>query len=43
LSKVAIGAGIGRGWFAAEIAVMAAGCILLGGTAAWLTWAFLPA
>ena len=31
-----------RGWFAAELAVMAAGCILIGGTAAWLTWAFVP-
>ena len=42
VSKIAIGAAIGRGWFAAELAVMAAGCILIGGTAAWLTWAFLP-
>ena len=40
VSKIAIGAAIGRGWFAAELAVMAAGCILIGGTAAWLTWAF---
>jgi uncharacterized membrane protein (DUF4010 family) len=43
VSKAAIGSAIGRGWFAVEIAVMAAGCMLLGGTAAWLTWAFLPA
>ena len=42
VSKIAIGAAIGRGWFAAELAVMAAGCILIGGTAAWLTWAFAP-
>ena len=42
VSKIAIGAAIGRGWFAAELAVMAAGCILIGGTAAWLTWAFVP-
>jgi uncharacterized membrane protein (DUF4010 family) len=42
VSKIAIGAAIGRGWFAAELAVMAAGCILIGGTAAWLTLAFLP-
>ena len=42
VSKIAIGAAIGRGLFAAELAVMAAGCILIGGTAAWLTWAFVP-
>jgi uncharacterized membrane protein (DUF4010 family) len=41
VSKVAIGAGIGRGWFAADLAVMALGCLALGGAPTWLTFAFL--
>jgi uncharacterized membrane protein (DUF4010 family) len=41
VSKVAIGAAIGRGWFAADLAVMALGCLALGGAATWLTFAFL--
>src|SRR5262249_37334045 len=40
LSKIAIGAAIGRGWFAADLAVLAAGCLAVGGAAAWLTFAF---
>ncbi len=41
LSKIAIGAAIGRGWFAADLAVLASGCLAVGGAAAWLTFAFL--
>src|SRR5262249_50820370 len=41
VSKIAIGAAIGRGWFAADLAVLAAGCLAIGGAAAWLTVAFL--
>jgi len=41
VSKIAIGAAIGRGWFAADLAVLAAGCLVIGGAAAWLTFAFL--
>jgi uncharacterized membrane protein (DUF4010 family) len=41
VSKIAIGAAIGRGWFAADLAVLAAGCLAVGGAAAWLTFAFL--
>lgn len=40
LSKIAIGAIIGRGAFAAEIAAMAAGCIAAAGVAFWLTMLF---
>jgi uncharacterized membrane protein (DUF4010 family) len=43
VSKIAIGAAIGRGWFAAEIAVMATACIAAGGAALWLTFVLLPA
>lgn len=43
ISKVAIGAAIGRGRFAAEIAVMAIGCLMAGGIALWMTFALLPA
>jgi len=42
LSKVAIGAAIGRGWFAADLAVMALGSLAVGGATAWLTFV-LPA
>lgn len=35
VSKIAIGAVIGRGRFALEIAVMAFGCFLAGGSAVW--------
>jgi uncharacterized membrane protein (DUF4010 family) len=42
VSKIAIGAAIGRGWFAADLAVLASGCLAIGGVAAWLTFAFLP-
>lgn len=41
VSKVAIGAAIGRGWFAVDLAAMALGCLALGAAAAWLTFAFL--
>jgi len=41
VSKIAIGAAIGRGWFAADLAVLACGCLALGGAAAWLTFAYL--
>src|SRR5215813_11962404 len=41
VSKIAIGAAIGRGWFAADLAVLASGCLAIGGAAAWLTFAFL--
>src|SRR5215831_13962231 len=41
VSKIAIGAAIGRGWFAADLAVLASGCLAVGGAAAWLTFAFL--
>jgi len=40
VSKIAIGAAIGRGWFAADLAAMASGCLAAGGAAAWLTFAF---
>ncbi len=43
VSKVAIGAAIGRGWFATDIAVMASGCIAVGAAALWLTFVLLPA
>ncbi|MFL6821675.1 MAG: DUF4010 domain-containing protein [Xanthobacteraceae bacterium] len=41
VSKVAIGAAIGRGWFAADLAAMALGSLAAGGAAAWLTFVFL--
>jgi len=41
VSKIAIGAAIGRGWFAADLAVLASGCLAVGGAAAWLTLAFV--
>jgi uncharacterized membrane protein (DUF4010 family) len=41
VSKIAIGAGIGRGWFAADLAVLASGCLAIGGAATWLTFAVL--
>jgi hypothetical protein len=41
VSKIGIGAAIGRGWFAADLAVMALGCIAVGGAAWWLTFALL--
>jgi uncharacterized membrane protein (DUF4010 family) len=41
VSKIGIGAAIGRGWFATDLAVMALGCILVGGAAWWLTFALL--
>ena len=37
MSKIAIG----RGWFAADLAVLASGCLAVGGAAAWLTLAYL--
>jgi uncharacterized membrane protein (DUF4010 family) len=43
VSKIAIGAAIGRGWFAADLAALAAGCLAAGATALWLTFALLPA
>ncbi len=43
VSKIGIGAAIGRGWFAAQIAVMALACISVGAAALWLTFAFRSA
>jgi uncharacterized membrane protein (DUF4010 family) len=43
VSKIAIGAAIGRGWFAADLAALAAGCLAAGAAALWLTFALLPA
>ena len=40
VSKVAIGAAIGRGAFASEIAAMALACLLVGSVALWLTFVF---
>ena len=42
-SKVAIGAAIGRGWFAADIAALAFGCLAAGAAALWLTFVLHPA
>jgi uncharacterized membrane protein (DUF4010 family) len=41
VSKVAIGGAIGRGWFAADLAVMALACLAAGGAVASLTLVFL--
>ncbi len=41
VSKVGIGAAIGRGWFAADLAAMALGCLGIGGAALWLTLALV--
>jgi uncharacterized membrane protein (DUF4010 family) len=41
VSKVAIGAAIGRGWFAGDLAAMAAGCLAVGAAVAWATLALL--
>jgi uncharacterized membrane protein (DUF4010 family) len=38
LSKIGIGAAIGRGVFAAEIALMALGCFIAGGLGLWVTF-----
>ena len=40
VSKIAIGAVIGRGPFAVEIAAMALACLLVGAAALWLTFVF---
>jgi uncharacterized membrane protein (DUF4010 family) len=40
VSKIAIGAAIGRGPFAAEIATMTLACLLVGAVALWLTFVF---
>jgi uncharacterized membrane protein (DUF4010 family) len=40
VSKIAIGAAIGRGLFAVEIAAMALVCLLVGAVALWLTFVF---
>jgi hypothetical protein len=40
ISKVAIGAAIGRGWFAVGLAAMALGCLAIGTAAASLSFAF---
>jgi uncharacterized membrane protein (DUF4010 family) len=42
VSKIAIGAAIGRGWFAADLAALAAGCIAAGAVASWLTFELVP-
>lgn len=41
ISKVAIGAAIGRGWFAAEIGILALLCIAVGGVVLALTLPFV--
>jgi len=41
-AKVAIGAAIGRGRFAIEIAAMALACLLVGSVALWLTLSTSP-
>lgn len=41
ISKIAIGVIVGRGRFAIEIAVMAFGCIAVGGAVLWVTFALL--
>jgi uncharacterized membrane protein (DUF4010 family) len=41
VSKVAIGAAIGRGGFAIEIAAMALACLLVGSVALWLTFVYV--
>ena len=40
VSKVAIGAAIGRGWFALDLAALALGCLLIGGAVAWWTLSY---
>jgi hypothetical protein len=42
-AKVAIGAAIGRGRFAVEIALMALGCLAVGAIATWASFALLKA
>jgi len=42
LTKIGIGAAVGRGIFAFEIAMMSAACILAGGAALWVTLGLLP-
>jgi uncharacterized membrane protein (DUF4010 family) len=41
VSKIGIGAAIGRGWFAADLAALAAGCLGVGAVALWLSFALL--
>jgi uncharacterized membrane protein (DUF4010 family) len=43
VSKIAIGAAIGRGSFAADLAILAAGCLAAGAAALWLTFTLMPA
>jgi uncharacterized membrane protein (DUF4010 family) len=40
VSKVAIGAAIGRGWFALDLAALALSCLLIGGMVAWWTLSY---
>ena len=42
VSKVAIGAAIGRGWFAVDLAAMAMGCLTIAAAAAWLSFVLSP-
>ena len=42
LSKIAIGAAVGRGRFAVEIAIMAIACLAAGGLTYWATRLMLP-
>jgi uncharacterized membrane protein (DUF4010 family) len=42
VSKVAIGAAIGGGAFAIDIAAMALACLVVGSVALWLTFVFAP-
>jgi uncharacterized membrane protein (DUF4010 family) len=41
VSKIGIGAAIGRGWFAADLAALAAGCLGVGAVALWLSFTLL--
>ena len=43
ISKIAIGAALGRGVFALEIGGMALACFVAGGVALWLTFSFVAA
>jgi uncharacterized membrane protein (DUF4010 family) len=40
-AKGAIGAVIGGGWFASDLAVMTSACLIAAGAVLWLTFAFL--
>jgi len=42
LSKLAIGAVVGRGWFAAELAAVSAACLVVGCVALWAALVYFP-